>query len=207
MIYVVTGMMRSGTSMVMRALKAGGMGLYYSLTHEAELRAKYPKERNPGGYWEPSPSEREQLHFPLKAEGMAVKIMAPWLNLGIMPPAEYRILVVRRDPHEIGASIEKLMKRPLSRGDQHVLANYDAHIDKAVSVAWNRRDVTSVVTLDYNEILAHPMHSFKRLVKFSWPIIPTKAARTIKPKLRTCRRVPKTDRLEEPCSIEENSSP
>ncbi len=187
MIYVVSGMIRSGTSMVMRALKAGGMAVYWDKTHEADLRAQYPKERNPGGYWEPSPEEREECNFPLQAEGMAVKICAPWLRLGIMPPAEYRILIIRRHPQEIGASIVQLLKEPLSRGDQHVLANYDDLMDKAEAVCWNRKDVVSIQTIHYDGVLATPRAYFESLRLNGWPIDDAKAARIIKPKLRTCR--------------------
>ncbi len=186
MIYVVSGMIRSGTSMVMAALRAGGMSVYWDQQHEADLRAKYPQERNPGGYWEPSPDERVRMDFPLQAKGKAIKILAPWLTLGIMAPAEYRVVIIRRNPHEIGASIVQLLQEPLSRGDQHILANYDKRIAKAVAVCENRKDVRSVCVLDYGDILENPVESFDKLVEQDWPIDVDRAAGTIDSGLRTC---------------------
>lgn len=186
MIYVVSGMVRSGTSMMMKALRAGGLPIYFSQMREETLREFYRKERNPGGYWEPSDEEREELDFPLQAEGKAVKILAPWLTLGKMPVHKYKILIMRRDPREIKESLEKLFQCAIPEKQQEVLYRYDEHMDHGIAIAGNRKDVISTAICGYDALLANPRQTFLHL-KMDWPIDDAKAARVIKPSLRTCR--------------------
>ena len=71
MIVVVSGLPRSGTSLMMQMLQAGGMPLLIDGLRPADAD-------NPNGYWEYEPVKRlQQDHSWIpKAEGKAVKVVS-----------------------------------------------------------------------------------------------------------------------------------
>ena len=75
MIVVVSGLPRSGTSLMMQMLQAGGMPLLID-----DLRM--PDADNPNGYWEYEPVKRLQQDSSWipKAEGKAVKVVSALLQ-------------------------------------------------------------------------------------------------------------------------------
>lgn len=188
MIYVVTGTQRSGTSMMMGCLAAGGLPVYYDAAKEDNLREKHP-ETNQGGYFEPTLEEMRDLHFPSAADGMVVKFHAPWRILGCMEPGyRYRVIIMRRDPREIVASLARFNNGLLTTGDLATFNRYYEYIDKAVSLVHNRRDVESVTIADYDDVLTDPLAFFQGL---GWPIDTQKAASEVKPASRKVGRFDK----------------
>jgi len=169
--------------MMMKAIHKGGIPSYYSRKRERLLRRCYPLDRNPGGYFEPLPEEKFSLGFPLQAKGMAIKILAPWEWLGRMAVYEYKVLILRRNPIEIEASVRKINEGRLLKQDRIVLRNYDSYINKGVALAWNRRDVVDVKVLEFDDILLEP---FEALSSLDWPIKAKRAASVINLSLRTC---------------------
>lgn len=182
MIYVVSGIQRSGTSMIMYALKQGGMDIYYNKDRERELRGRRPAVRNPVGYWEPALKEFNEIDFPLRAEGMAVKILTPWIRLGTLPVHEYKILILKRDIREIVLSICKMNAGIITTGDWHIYRNYDKYIQKGIDLAKNRKDVVDVHIAEYNDVLVNPRGFFEKL---GWPVEVKKAAMTVDPTKKT----------------------
>lgn len=106
-ITVVSGLPRSGTSLMMQMLAAGGVP---PLSDDARV----PDENNPRGYFEFEPvkrlrSEQGWLH---EARGKAVKIIH--LLLRELPTdgrLQYRILFVRRALEEVIASQKAMLLR------------------------------------------------------------------------------------------------
>lgn len=177
MIYVVTGVQRSGTSMMMACLKAGGMPLYFDESAEDALRNRHP-DTNPGGFYEHTIAAMNEIDFPLGAEGKVVKFHGPWRLLGTMAPAAYRIVIMRRDPREIALSVAKMNNGMLATGDLAIFNRYYDYIDKAVALARNRRDVVSVTVADYDVVLSHPFAFFESL---DWPLDAKAAAAIVDP--------------------------
>jgi predicted AlkP superfamily phosphohydrolase/phosphomutase/tetratricopeptide (TPR) repeat protein len=102
---IVTGLPRSGTSMMMRMLSSGGFPILTDGIRAAD-------EDNPNGYFEFEPARRlrdDNAWLP-QAEGKAVKIVAqllPWL-----PPGwRYRVIFMRRDLDEILTSQDAMLAR------------------------------------------------------------------------------------------------
>jgi hypothetical protein len=89
---VVTGLPRSGTSLCMQMLEAGGIPVLIDPDIPAD-------DRNPRGYY-------EIVFFDgwaAAAKGKAVKVVEPFLRL--LPPGPYiKILVMRRDVREVSSS-------------------------------------------------------------------------------------------------------
>jgi hypothetical protein len=105
MITVVSGLPRSGTSLVMQMLAAGG----YPILSD---HVRTPDEDNPRGYLEyekVKTLERDQSWL-AEAEGKAVKIVS-FLLPKLPENFDYRVIFVRRDLDEVIRSQEKMLER------------------------------------------------------------------------------------------------
>lgn len=156
--------------MMVKALTAGGM-----TSHVHDSKAKY---------MEPSEEELRDIYFPLGADGKVVKVLAPWIHLGTLPVARYKIIVMRRDKREVLLSFFNLYNGFLTEGDVHIISNYEEFLEKGISLARNRKDVVSVDIVDYDDILERPLEVFQRLWDSGWPAIPEQAAKIINPATR-----------------------
>lgn len=106
---VVTGLPRSGTSLVMQMLAAGGMPVLSD-----GVRA--PDEDNPRGYFEYAPvrATARDASWTADAAGRAVKVVLPLL--GRLPAGWLRRAIwIQRDLHEVLASQREMLQRERSR--------------------------------------------------------------------------------------------
>jgi tetratricopeptide (TPR) repeat protein len=102
---VVTGLPRSGTSMIMQMLAAGGMGVLSDGLRAAD-------EDNPRGYLEFEPVKKllTDAKWLCEAQGKAVKIIAPLL--GALPAGlACRVILSERDLDEVLDSQERMLAR------------------------------------------------------------------------------------------------
>ena len=102
---VVSGLPRSGTSLAMQMLRAGGVPLLCDDARPADAD-------NPAGYFEYAPVLRSarDTSWVAGAGGHAVKVIVPLLRH--LPASHaYRVLWMRRDPAEVIASQERMLAR------------------------------------------------------------------------------------------------
>jgi hypothetical protein len=121
MIVVVSGLPRSGTSMMMQMLQAGGMVLLTDHRREADTN-------NPQGYWEYEAVKRlkHDQTWLGDAEGKVVKVIAPLV--AYLPPAyPYKIIFMERDLEEVLQS----QGRMLERLGQHYSADDQSTLKRA----------------------------------------------------------------------------
>lgn len=107
---VVSGLPRSGTSMMMQMLAAGGVPLLTDGIRRAD-------EDNLRGYFEFEPVKRTGTDpsWLSKAEGRAVKIV--YLLLRDLPPTHrYRVILMERDLTEVMASQRVMLQRSGNTG-------------------------------------------------------------------------------------------
>src|SRR5690348_4299457 len=102
-IYVVSGFPRSGTSMMMRCLEAGGIPCVYD-TRGDEARNRNTLipgyVPNPHGFYEDAPLQNPDWSA---FRGKCVKVVRD--NLHLVPPGErLRVVYMGRDPAEIRRS-------------------------------------------------------------------------------------------------------
>lgn len=153
-ITVVSGLPRSGTSMMMKMLEAGGVP---PMTDE--LRAA--DEDNPKGYYE---FERVKLmdqgdtSWVVGARGKVVKVISALLKH--LPPGEhYRVVFVRRNMPEILASQRKMLIRrgedPDKMDDAQMAALFEKHL-KQVDEWLKAQPNFRVLYVHYSEVLADP---------------------------------------------------
>ena len=102
---VVTGLPRSGTSMLMQMLAAGGMDILSDGLRAAD-------DDNPRGYFEFSPVKKllNDARCLFEGHGKAVKIVAPLM--GALPPGlPCRVILCQRDLDEVLDSQERMLAR------------------------------------------------------------------------------------------------
>lgn len=102
---VVSGLPRSGTSMMMRMLEAGGIAPVV----DGERKANAD---NPMGYYEFEPVKalKEDSSWVANATGQAVKVIYK-LVYDLPNNVPYRIVFMQRDIEEVLSSQEKMMRR------------------------------------------------------------------------------------------------
>jgi hypothetical protein len=176
-IYVVAGFPRSGTSMLMRCLEAGGLGCVYDPSGDANrnqntLIAGYVP--NPHGFYEDAPLyTRDWSGF----RGKAIKIIRD--NFRLIPAGErLEVAYLVRDPAEIRRSYRGILSGP------HPESAYAFLDDYAGKVAGDFARLESLgaglVVLDYASVVADPAHHLESL---GWPIDAAKAAEKVDPTL------------------------
>src|SRR5512136_2813877 len=111
-VVVVSGLPRSGTSMLMKMLEAGGLTLVTDGQRTAD-------EDNPKGYYEvervkdlANETDRAWLNA---ARGKGIKVIS-YLLKSLPADLNYKVLFIRRDLDEILASQKKMLAR---RGEAH----------------------------------------------------------------------------------------
>ena len=153
-LYVVSGYMRTGTTMMMKALEAGGLDAYYT---NKELR-------------ELSPTDFHPYDFPRQYEGRLIKCMGGALVSAAVMPYGMRVVFMMRDPREIEDSYEKMFGKGI------YLDNYHRDMLYIIDRLNNRRDVKSLTVLEYKDVVSKPLHSFKRIKDEGWDISCIEAA-------------------------------
>ncbi len=104
-INIVSGLPRSGTSMMMQMLEAGGLEIFTDNKREAD-------DNNPKGYYELEAvkSLKRDSSFLAKANGKTLKVIAQLLQ-NLPMNYRYRIVFMERNIIEIVASQQKMLER------------------------------------------------------------------------------------------------
>jgi hypothetical protein len=154
-ITVVSGLPRSGTSLMMKMLEAGGMELLID-------NIRKPDQDNPKGYYEferVKKLDKGDTEWLADVQGKAVKIIAALLPY--LPNIyEYRLLFVRRNIKEILASQKRML---LNRGtesdqisDEQMSQLFVKHL--AIVSEWiAKQSNIHYLEVDYNKLLDDPL--------------------------------------------------
>ena len=177
---MVSSISRSGSSMAMRCLIEGGLDAAYD-DHQEPLNIQFGKDGylpNGDGFF--ALADDFGADFYAKYEGRLVKV--PWGALRSLPPGDYRVLFMLRDPREISASMEKFMA---GFGPEQVLAEtcYLGVVNTLIAQL-NARGDMQVSTLRYADVVADPETQFASL---PWPIDAAKAASVVDASLHRFR--------------------
>lgn len=152
-ITIVSGVPRSGTSLMMRMLEAGGIP---ALTDNI----RQPDAHNPHGYFEYEPVKRlaTDSTWMKNARGKAVKIIYPLLR-HLPPGFEYRVIFMDRDLAEVfDSQREMLATRCDPAASQHetrIIATLAQEVH-AAKHQLTARPSTAVLTVSYAELVTDP---------------------------------------------------
>ena len=136
---IVSGLPRSGTSMMMKVLEAGGLPVVTDEQRTAD-------EDNPKGYFElerVKQLDKGDTAWVAEAQGKVVKVISALLEY--LPPAyTYRVVFIRREMSEILASQKKMLERrgePTDRiSDEELARLFSKHVQKVET--WLREEQT-----------------------------------------------------------------
>lgn len=162
-ITVVSGLPRSGTSMMMQMLKAGGIPV---LTDDI----RKPNEDNPKGYleFENVKNLKNDPSFLSNAEGRVVKIISellPWL------PAEhhYKIVFMERELDEVISSQRKMVLRRDGSGegiDENLLKSlFHKHLIHIKNWITQQNNMESIY-INYQQAVSEPEAVSTRLQRY-----------------------------------------
>ncbi len=152
MITVVSGLPRSGTSLVMQMLAAGGHPILCDELRQAD-------DDNPRGYLEfakVKSLERDTSWLP-EAEGKVVKIISFLLN---KLPSQfcYRVIFLRRDLAEVVQSQEKMLLnngRPSGPGSEVMVSHFTRHLQQLDN--WlPQQSHFQVLNCSYSDLIRDP---------------------------------------------------
>ena len=164
-IIVVSGLPRSGTSMAMRMLGAGGLPIYADSTREADTS-------NPHGYFE-SREVMDIMHkcdFIAEAKGKAIKVVSPLLRYLPRANMSYRLVFMRRDLEEIIASQRRMLslgKKPTSApfDEQAMIAQYRKHLKQIET--WLENDgAFDTLYVRHADVLKNPQRLSEQITSF-----------------------------------------
>ena len=163
MITVVSGLPRSGTSLMMQMLAAGGLT---PLTDEI----RRADEDNPRGYfeWERIKKLAADPGAIDEAEGKVVKVVSPLL-LHLPQDHQYRLVFLRRPLAQVLASQTEMIERRGAQGPaaprEAMQAAMEAHL--RMVVVWLRdRPEIAVHWVGYPELVAEPRRNAEEIAEF-----------------------------------------
>jgi len=156
--YIVSGIERSGTSMMMQVLYMGGAKVAFD-------KSRAPDYHNPKGYYELEGGKiinrLMEGSFPFeKYDDMFVKITA--YGLKFLPPGHYKVIYMMRDLDEVMDSMEK-MSGPIDREKEKPV--FEKLNSFAVNLMEKRGDI-DYITVNYRDVINDPVKEIKRINEF-----------------------------------------
>jgi hypothetical protein len=160
-IVIVSGLPRSGTSLMMQMLAGGGLEVLTDHVRTADTD-------NPRGYYEFErvKKTKEDPSWLPEARGKAVKMVSQLLY--DLPRTEhYRILFMERDLDETLASQEKMLQRlgkPAAPREQ-IRQSFTLHLSRLHE--WlGRQPHMAVLRVSYNDLVGRPVEEAGRVREF-----------------------------------------
>ena len=184
---IVSGLPRSGTSMMMKMLEIGGIPPLTDNLRTADTD-------NPKGYYEFERVKKlpdGDKDWMKEAEGRVVKIISALLEH--LPSAyTYKVIFMRRQMEEILASQKQMLIRsgkPTDKvSDEKLAEMYNKHMGKISSWLAAQPNI-SVLYVDYNSMLKDPLPHIEQINHFLGISLDTmKMAEVVDPNLYRNRR-------------------
>jgi hypothetical protein len=161
-ITIVSGLPRSGTSMMMKMLEAGGLPVYQDGLRLADAD-------NPKGYYETEQVKNlaQDASWLPAAAGHAIKIISSLLTY--LPSAlRYKIIFMRREMPEILASQQTMLKRsghpPGLASEEVMSAKFSIHLRKIAKFL--EQSGIDVLDVKYAEVVANAPDQAARVNAF-----------------------------------------
>jgi hypothetical protein len=162
-VIIVSGLPRSGTSMMMKMLVEGGLSAVVDSVREAD-------EDNPNGYFEIELSkslkdgDKKWLY---DAQGKVVKVISYLIEF-LPDDLSYDIIFMERGISEILASQQKMLKRRNEKAtlsDAEMEAQFREHL-RAVKYWATRKPNMRILFVKYSEMVQHPESLCASIVDF-----------------------------------------
>lgn len=163
MITIVSGLPRSGTSLMMQMLAAGGLTPLTDGVRVSDIN-------NPRGYfeWEKIKQLPNDPASIAEAEGKAVKVVSALLR-NIPSGHQYRIIFMRRSLEEVVASQGQMIKQLGTSGapmpNAATMAAFETHLRQVSAWLESRREI-AVCRVEHGSLLGAPHQEATRIREF-----------------------------------------
>jgi len=158
-IVVVSGLPRSGTSMMMQMLDRGGVDILQDELREADIS-------NPKGYYEYEPVKAlyKDNSWLGKARNMGIKVVAPLLRY-LDGQYRYKVIFMNRDIHEVIQSQQKMLGKNSEVFPVH-LYNQFQHLLKSVT-SWQKIEPgVEILYIHHKDVIENPEKVAEQVSKF-----------------------------------------
>lgn len=163
-VYIVSGLPRSGTSMMMKMLEAGGIAPLTDKIRAAD-------EDNPKGYYEferVKKLDKGDTAWVSDARGKSVKVISALLKY-LPSEHHYKVIFMRRKTEEILASQKQMLIRrgePTDRVSDEELTGYFKKHLQAVDSWLNSQENVDSFYISYNEVMENPAEAVAKINAF-----------------------------------------
>jgi hypothetical protein len=160
---IVSGLPRSGTSMMMQMINAGGIPALTDHIREAD-------EDNPKGYYEfePVKKTKEDPSWLREAPGKVVK-MVHLLLMDLPEDYQYRVVFMRRHLEEVVDSQDVMLDRQGKAGGamarEKLVHIFEAQLRK-VELWVRERPHFTILNINYNDVIKDPAPSVTAINEF-----------------------------------------
>lgn len=164
-VIIVSGLPRSGTSMMMQMLEAGGLVTVTDKIREAN-------QENPKGYYELEQvkelDKSDEKFWMKEHKGKVVKVISFLLRYLPMN-LNYKVIFIQRDIEEVLKSQNKMLKNCGEKdelvGDEKMRKNYKDHLWRVKYLLKHTANF-DVLYINHNDILSSPIEQAKRINEF-----------------------------------------
>ncbi|MCK5342050.1 MAG: sulfotransferase domain-containing protein [Candidatus Heimdallarchaeota archaeon] len=158
--YIVSGIERSGTSMLMQILHNGGIPIGFDDDRPADMN-------NPKGYYELEGgkiiNKLMEGSFPFdQYKGTFIKITA--YGLKFLPQGNYKILYSERNIEEILDSMQKMAQ--IDDTNREETKQAFLKLNTFIKETIKQRSDCSVLFISYNDIIKNPQREINHIIKF-----------------------------------------
>lgn len=157
-ILIITGLPRSGTSLMMQIIAKTEIPVLTDGNREKDIN-------NPEGYYELDAVKGIVVDnsFLKDANGKAIKIVAP-LPIYIDKQYSYRVIFMRREMDEILRSQEKMLTKDQASEREKYRTIYEFHLKK--TYAFLIQNNIPFIDVNYNQLVSEPEMELKKLIEF-----------------------------------------
>jgi hypothetical protein len=155
---IVTGLPRSGTSLMMQLLNKSSLEILSDGIRQKDIS-------NPEGYYELEAVKGivRDNSFLKDATGKVVKIVAP-LPVYLDKSLDYRIVFMRREIEEVLRSQEKMLNKDQTSEREKFRTIYEMHLKKTYH--FFESNSIPYIDIQYKQLLNESEQELKRLINF-----------------------------------------
>jgi hypothetical protein len=157
-IIVVTGLPRSGTSLMMQIFAKSNVQVMSDGQREKDIN-------NPEGYYELEAVKAivKDNSFLKEAKGKVVKIVAP-LPIFSDKSLKYKVVFMRRDMDEILRSQEKMLSKDQTSEREKFRTIYEFHLNKTYK--FFKENNIPWLDMNYKDLVSDPEKEIRRLIDY-----------------------------------------
>ncbi|NRR93275.1 alkaline phosphatase family protein [Winogradskyella undariae] len=158
-IVIVSGLPRSGTSLMMQMLDKGGINALTDTNRKADAS-------NPKGYLEYAPvmALHHDNSWLGEAQNKSLKVVAPLLKF-LDPKYRYKVVFMTRDLNEVIKSQQKMIGKDVDVFPVKLYETYKKHL-KQVETWKDREPSVELIYVDYKESLYDTEDVVKKVISF-----------------------------------------